>query len=326
MKNYLVLVAVLGACYMSLQAQNQLRVGEITPDPTVGARTFVAKPALATSSFTYDGNAKTVMLNPENADAYAIVSGASATDADTYFAVVALKNKDAYIWLDGDTARFSLSWSIAQAKAPAAPAGLTAITGQTLADIDISSFIGWSWYETTSTSVGASGSNTFHMNYAGDANHEAATNAAVTVTVQSNDTTLATLSVSPGILSPEFAASTAAYTVDVGNDITSITISATANEAHAAVTGTGTKTLDIGANPFSIVVTAETGATKTYTVTVTRADTGTGLPGIDDDPIVETQYYSPVGTHSIRPARSGVYIVKEIHRSGKVSTKKIILK
>ena len=60
----------------------------------------------------------------------------------------------------------------------------------------------------------------------------------------------------------------------MANAVTSISISAAANDTKATVSGTGTKTLNAGDNTFSIVVTAENGVTKTYIVRVTRAAAG----------------------------------------------------
>ena len=63
-----------------------------------------------------------------------------------------------------------------------------------------------------------------------------------------------------------------AYTLDVGNSVSKITIKAAAVDEKATVSGTGTKTLKTGANKFSVAVTAESGAKKTYTITVNRKD------------------------------------------------------
>ena len=91
------------------------------------------------------------------------------------------------------------------------------------------------------------------------------------VPVPSSDATLATLTVSAGTLSPAFDAGTTSYTVNVGNNVSEITIGATANHAAATIAGTGSKSLSVGDNPFDIVVTAEDGTPKTYTIIVTRA-------------------------------------------------------
>jgi hypothetical protein len=85
---------------------------------------------------------------------------------------------------------------------------------------------------------------------------------------------LATLSVTPGSLSPAFAASTTSYDVSVPYAVSSIAISATAYSG-ATVAGTGDKPLVAGSNQFQIVVTAAAGNFKTYTITVTRASEST---------------------------------------------------
>jgi len=93
----------------------------------------------------------------------------------------------------------------------------------------------------------------------------------ITITRLSNDATLSNLTVSEGTLNPVFDANTTSYTVSVANSVASITITGTANHANATVSGNGAKTLVVGANPVAIMVTAEDGSTKTYTVTINRA-------------------------------------------------------
>ncbi|MDL2240654.1 cadherin-like beta sandwich domain-containing protein, partial [Bacteroidales bacterium OttesenSCG-928-K22] len=87
----------------------------------------------------------------------------------------------------------------------------------------------------------------------------------------STDATLANLTVSPGTLRPKFNPAITSYTVSVGKDVASILIEATKNNEQAAVVGDGEKQLATGDNTFDIVVTAENGDTKTYTIVVTRA-------------------------------------------------------
>lgn len=89
---------------------------------------------------------------------------------------------------------------------------------------------------------------------------------------KSNDATLSSLTVSQGTLSPNFSSNTTEYSVTVPDTINVIKISATP-AAGATRTGTGNKTLNMGANKFEIVVTAEDGTTtKTYTVNVNRGE------------------------------------------------------
>ena len=87
---------------------------------------------------------------------------------------------------------------------------------------------------------------------------------------KSTNNNLASLSVN-GTSVAGFSASDTSYTMP-NTDATSITIAASASDSKASVSGTGTKSLAYGVNKFNIVVTAESGAKKTYTVTITRND------------------------------------------------------
>ena len=90
--------------------------------------------------------------------------------------------------------------------------------------------------------------------------------------VRDDDATLKTLAVDRGKLSPAFSASHFEYRVMVRNANDAITVTAAANSGKAAVSGVGTKTLLEGGNTISVVVKAESGVIKTYTITVTRLD------------------------------------------------------
>ncbi|GHT36753.1 hypothetical protein FACS189435_0370 [Bacteroidia bacterium] len=80
-------------------------------------------------------------------------------------------------------------------------------------------------------------------------------------------------------LNPAFSPNVTAYAITVANSVASVTISATANHASATVNGTGTKSLNIGTNLFNVVVAAQDGTQKTYTITVTR-DTDTAIESV----------------------------------------------
>jgi hypothetical protein len=82
---------------------------------------------------------------------------------------------------------------------------------------------------------------------------------------------LSALSVNQGTLTPEFNAATTDYTVNVGNGVADITVSATTDDPNATVTGTGVHSLNVGSNAIQLVVTAEDEITqKTYVITVRR--------------------------------------------------------
>ena len=111
----------------------------------------------------------------------------------------------------------------------------------------------------------------------------------ITVTrPQSSNALLAALKLSNGaILAPAFASATTAYTSNVVNGISSITVTPTAADPTASIkvdgslvrSGTASPSIPliVGANVITIAVTAQDGVTtQTYTVTVTRAGPGAG--------------------------------------------------
>jgi len=93
--------------------------------------------------------------------------------------------------------------------------------------------------------------------------------------------TLSSLTISAGTLSPSFSGSTTSYTDNVTNTVVSVTVTPTTTDANATVTvnnatvasGTpsGPIALNLGNNTISTLVTAQDGVTTTtYTITVNR--------------------------------------------------------
>ena len=67
-----------------------------------------------------------------------------------------------------------------------------------------------------------------------------------------------------------FRSNTTSYSVTVPADTESVEVYAEAQDSSATVTGTGTVNLQEGENTVNVVVTAEDGTTKTYTIIITR--------------------------------------------------------
>ena len=90
------------------------------------------------------------------------------------------------------------------------------------------------------------------------------------------DNSLETLTVAEGSLSPAFEGSRMYYTVQVGQDVSSVTVSAkTVNPAATIQSGVGTTTLKTdGDTKIDVVVQAENGNLATYHLTITKSATG----------------------------------------------------
>lgn len=85
----------------------------------------------------------------------------------------------------------------------------------------------------------------------------------------SKNNNLKSLSVSGGELNPKFDKNTTTYSIELPPETTKTTIKGAVADNSASVSGLGNKTLKEGANKFKVVVTAENGSTKTYTLNIT---------------------------------------------------------
>lgn len=127
---------------------------------------------------------------------------------------------------------------------------------------------------TSSFRTGESSTISFsNLTGASDSSRLSATGSQKTITVnipKSDNSNLSTLKVDGNNISG-FSVSNLKY--DLGNtDSDSMEISAVAQDNKATVSGTGKKSLSYGKNTFNVVVKAENGSTKTYTITINRND------------------------------------------------------
>ncbi|SEW34603.1 cadherin-like beta sandwich domain-containing protein [[Clostridium] fimetarium] len=121
---------------------------------------------------------------------------------------------------------------------------------------------------------------------------------------KSSNNDLDSLSVSNTSLTPTFDYTTTKYDVIVDNSVSEISVSAEPKVSSASVSGIQSYSLDVGTNTINVIVTAENGATKTYTITVVRrgnsnnylsslsVNNGTLTPGFDSS---RTSYDVSVG-------------------------------
>ncbi len=100
-----------------------------------------------------------------------------------------------------------------------------------------------------------------------------------------SDTTLTSLVLGAGSLTPTFASGTTSYTASVSYSVASTTVTPTVTQPSSSVTVNGSTVvsgaasaaipLTVGTNTVTVIVTAQNAATRTYTVTVTRSAAST---------------------------------------------------
>lgn len=91
------------------------------------------------------------------------------------------------------------------------------------------------------------------------------------VDTRSSNNNLSSLQIEGVQISPEFNASNITYTANVSFDVTSLNVLAVPADNRSTTAVSGNMDLVTGENNISIVVTAENGVKKTYTIVVTKA-------------------------------------------------------
>lgn len=92
---------------------------------------------------------------------------------------------------------------------------------------------------------------------------------------KSSNNALSSLTVSAGTLTPAFDPAVTEYTLSLPQGTEKLTLTATPSDSNATVQGDGELTLQEGENTLSLVVTAEDGSAKAYTITVQVAQAPT---------------------------------------------------
>lgn len=86
---------------------------------------------------------------------------------------------------------------------------------------------------------------------------------------KSSDATLSDLGIKPNDFKG-FKSGTTSYKTTVPEDVAEVEVYAKTTSSKATVTGTGKKKLEKGTNKVEVIVTAENGTKKTYTIEITR--------------------------------------------------------
>lgn len=126
---------------------------------------------------------------------------------------------------------------------------------------------------TSSTSNNTSSSkvaDTTTSSKASTTNTSSAKNSTNTSSTKSNNSYLKTLQVNQEGLSPNFNKSKTNYSITIGQNISSLNVTALPEDSTAKVSVTGNTGLKNGDNKIYVTVTAQDGTKKVYTITVTK--------------------------------------------------------
>ncbi|MNU52927.1 Cellulosome-anchoring protein precursor [compost metagenome] len=136
---------------------------------------------------------------------------------------------------------------------------------------------------------GTTGKWDYVMRFSGDAGATWTATEAKTMTVVSSNADLKALTLSSGTLTPAFGPGTTSYSVSVANGVTNTSVTALVYDSSSALTvngapvasgqASGAIALNVGSNSIAIVVKAQDGTMKTYTVTVKREAASTPIGG-----------------------------------------------
>lgn len=132
--------------------------------------------------------------------------------------------------------------------------------------------------------------------------------------ISSSVNNLKSLSVDGASLNPKFESGTTSYNVTVPKGTNKINIKAEVEDSKSSLSGTGEKNVTEGMNKFDVVVTAESGAQKTYTLNVE----------VEEDPIIvnmNKQNYSIVKQENSMPQVSSYYSFTKIKYKYKLDDK-----
>ena len=144
--------------------------------------------------------------------------------------------------------------------------------------------------ETTTPSSGNNNSNTGGNN--GNSNTSSNNNSSsggttsrpstnTTTDTRSSNSNLSVLQIAEGAITPEFNSGTLEYQINVPNETTKLTITATPADSKAIVKIAGNEELVVGENAIEVIVTAENGSTTVYKINAVRAEAVLNLQALN---------------------------------------------
>lgn len=107
------------------------------------------------------------------------------------------------------------------------------------------------------------------------------TNTSTATETKSDNSSLSVLQIAEGAITPEFNSGTLEYQINVPNETTKLTITATPADSKAIVKIAGNEELVVGENAIEVIVTAENGSTTVYKINAVRAEAVLNLQALN---------------------------------------------
>ena len=107
------------------------------------------------------------------------------------------------------------------------------------------------------------------------------TNTSTATETKSDNSSLSVLQIAEGAITPEFNSGTLEYQINVPNETTKLTITATPADSNAIVKIAGNEELVVGENAIEVIVTAENGSTTVYKINAVRAEAVLNLQALN---------------------------------------------
>ncbi len=152
----------------------------------------------------------------------------------------------------------------------------------------------------------------------------ASTTISVTDASKSTNANLASLRVGAGTLSPKFSPNVTEYTVNTKSTDTKCLIYATVADPNASFIVNGSADLKVGTNTRVIVVTAPSGAQKSYTLTIIRPETDENTSSTTDEPtpldvVIDGNSYVVLKDISAVELPVGFNVTKRLYNNEEIS-------
>ncbi len=135
--------------------------------------------------------------------------------------------------------------------------------------------------ETTTPSSGNNNSNTSSNNNSSSGGTTSRPSTNTTTDTRSSNSNLSVLQIEEGAITPEFNSGTLEYQINVPNETTKLTITATPADSKAIVKIAGNEELVVGENAIEVIVTAENGSTTVYKINAVRAEAVLNLQALN---------------------------------------------